>query len=1117
MQGSKLTWLTALLAVSMASLAPVADVRSPAPRAKRPAAASPPNASTAPASNLIWQVDYAATLRDARREHRPVIVLAGAEWCVWCKRLDGEIETPEVQAELRHWARVYIDVDQATEQARDLTIGPIPAFRVLTPNGRVVGSRDGYMKADRLASWLQSQREAALGGEAVAASREPTEKIVERLIGELQRRDPAVREAAVRRLILVPKASALPVVDALAAGDLSSRLAAREILDEWAAPVTGIDPWRPETVDERRLEALRAWAADAANLPTSRPSGLTERQHSAIRRDIERLLREETSTAEADAIRERLARYRDLLLPDVYAALRTAVSDAIRERLTALRYRLVASDALVFSWPGGIERLAAMDVAVRHRAADELAARATADEEPLLLEMFSDPDSLVREISLRALHRVAGARASDALIRLLGDPEPNVRAAVLKQLAESPSAAMVPKIAEYVAVEEDPDLIVHAIRALRASPGSASAECLMSLLAYPSWQVRAEAAEGLGELLNNAERLPAQVRRRISESLVAALDDSDGFVVSTVVKALRHAERSDAVEGLAEAADRHPELAADVLSIFVENSDLHVNAVPYLRRFCAHARPSVRALAVGALCSVAPNNAQDEMRAALADESSRVRGAAAESLLNLLESYRREPDDDEAVHVEAASSGGLLSWLFGSRSSRNRSAAHASDETPATAVADGNDEQPTSGPAAGTQAARIERWLVDFRAGQGRPKWADAMVPALESMLVAESADERTIAAVTLLPFARDDAALAVLTAAVREDASLAATAARGLGWLPWDKRLDLFRELCAVQPDAGTLARIAEAMTVIRDPRAAEPLWGYFETNKVDITLAGQLLDALRRAYFGNNFYYNAHLASAERRRPAIDDAKARARSGPELQRLVALALLLGVSLQDAAAEAAAVAADPDASEALRFDAFQIQLLADTDENRPLAVAALAGDDPDRRKLALRFLAEGGDNLRMLRGRMYLFFDNEAIGGGVVLQSGTVVKVEPPSPGLTAEMLHPFLADGDPRVAAHAGYLLATLGDGAGFDALVNYWRDRAKADFDVRRLVYRAVTALNDDGAVPLLEEIYQTFAKDDYWLRDFYWTIRGMDGPEAKELRKKIRKEVGMDNLR
>src|SRR5437868_5269094 len=127
--------------------------------------------------------------------------------------------------------------------------------------------------------------------------------------------------------------------------------------------------------------------------------------------------------ADAAAIRERLSRHGPALLPDVYARLKNPPTDQLRERLTALRYRLVAADALALNWPGGLERLASDDPRLRHAAIQELARRAAPTDEALLLELFSSPDALVRELSLRILHSTVGRQSTAALVELLGDPE----------------------------------------------------------------------------------------------------------------------------------------------------------------------------------------------------------------------------------------------------------------------------------------------------------------------------------------------------------------------------------------------------------------------------------------------------------------------------------------------------------------------------------------------------------------------------------------------------------------------------------------------------------------------------------------------------------------------
>src|SRR5262249_26390082 len=78
---------------------------------------------------------------------------------------------------------------------------------------------------------------------------------------------------------------------------------------------------------------------------------------------------------------------------------------------------------------------------------------------------------------------------------------------------------------------------------------------------------------------------------------------------------------------------------------------------------------------------------------------------------------------------------------------------------------------------------------------------------------------------------------------------------------------------------------------------------------------------------------------------------------------------------------------------------------------------------------------------------------------------------------GLKPELVRPLLGDPDAEVAAHAGYLLALLGDVEGLPLLLGYWRRQTRADDDLLRLVYRAVAALGDDGQVRVLEEVYRS----------------------------------------
>ncbi len=354
-----------------------------------------------------------------------------------------------------------------------------------------------------------------------------------------------------------------------------------------------------------------------------------------------------------------------------------ASDDRQRERLRAVRYRLAASDALVLRWPGGLERLAATDPAQRRLAAEQLATLATEADQSLLLLLFADPDPLVRELCLRGLQRIGGAQSPAALAGLLADPEPNVRAAVLKLLEENPQPAMVPKVAEYLKTEKDPDLLVHAVRFLRVSGGATAIRAMMGLVDHQSWQVRAEAAAGLGRtetsfssglrpstlhFLGEGNDDDATLQADAYTVLIRLLDDPDAFVVSRAVEGLADADLAVAVEPLVKAATKHPDLAVPIVSMLAAGEQMRPKAVPHLRRFAADEDARIRAAAIAGLIQAAPSKMDKELTAALRDQDARVRIAGAAALMALFERSREAAQQKiERRQEEMAGLSGMLS------------------------------------------------------------------------------------------------------------------------------------------------------------------------------------------------------------------------------------------------------------------------------------------------------------------------------------------------------------------------------------------------------------------------------------------------------------------------
>ena len=257
---------------------------------------------------------------------------------------------------------------------------------------------------------------------------------------------------------------------------------------------------------------------------------------------------------------------------------------------------------------------------------------------------------------------------------------------------------------------------------------------------------------------------------------------------------------------------------------------------------------------------------------------------------------------------------------------------------------------------------------------------------------------------------------------------------------------------------------------------------------------------------------------AAAEAKEKLAAAAKPRTGQGSDFQRLVALTLLAEAAPDQAAEVAAQMAADGRLGKELRRDAFQVLLFSlPGDAALKAALDAVAGQDPDRRGLALSLLVEGKGGLRTVRGQFYL---QSAVADDVVsaIRSSESGQALRPPAGLKIEHVRPLLTHTDPQVAADAGYLAAILGDREGLRPLLDYWRQqRTKGrPGNLDRLVYRAIAALDDSSQVAVLREI-SLGMKNTSDFRDLYWTVRGMSGQEMIKFRKEIRDKVGMDNLR
>lgn len=1090
-----------------------------------------------------WADSLEAAAKDALEKQQPILVQAGAPWCGWCKQLQEELETEEVQDQLQAFTLLYLDVDESPELAAELNISAVPALRVLSPHGRVVASQDGFSEAAELIRWLKKESDSAIVSvdETLLPEHKPSLLEVVKIVRHFEAREATVREAAIRRLLPYPKVSTGAVVKALRDGNLASRLVAYELLQEWEAPLGEIDPWSPDSLTAERMDEVGKWMTtiDAHAVPGVARK-LSDEELASAQKQLDRLLA--ANPEEAISIRERMARMGAGLLPEILARLSEAETDLARERLVALRYRLVAPDGLVLNWPGGLERLADTDAKVRHQAAQELAELATFDTQTLLTELFSDPDPLIRELSLQGLNNLGGENATEALASLLRDPEPNVRAAVLKQLAEVANDAMVNDVIAFVGREEDPQLLVHAIRFFREASNNAAAPTLIELLEHESWQVRAEAAEALGSLIDGNSPYnyfgsdQPETSPEIYDALLARLEDEDAFVVSKALESLDDINAERAVNPLVEAAMKHPPLSKQIVQLLAQGSEMRKKAIPHLQRFFSSEKPSVRAAALTGLSQAAPDNMQEELLAAANDSASEVRIAAASSFVSLINNSR--PASVESAYLEVGSvpvpvsSGGFMSNLFGSffgGDSLSGDAEVVEEATPAeeaespqldeedeprsddkeeAKLATKDDGDTTELP---PEPSAIDVWLRELYAGEHREPWSDQLREPLRGMLDSDNSKERVWGAIALIPLGEASTSLPVLTQEVAAEPSMIGTAATALEWLPWEDRQSLFWELYNATSSESDHSSLIYRIADIETPQLAGLSWRVLGREDTTNGIAQIVTRTLSQSYLGDRYYDTSDLTTRHREQLA-NIIKPHLESGSTLNRLVAVDLLLKISPEAALSGAQQLMHDESAEPALRNDAFQISLIAgNTAESAEAALRAIRGEDKDKRLIALRYFAMGVESLSKLPTTG---FETSAAITYTVHFGGGKPIIPKPSPRLEAVDVRDLVDHEDPEIAALAGYLLTLFQDTAGQEPLLDYWRGVDSPIKEIDRLVYRGLASLDAYGQVDVLRTVYGRL--EDYERSDFYWTIRIMSDREVLALRKQIRDEVGLSNL-
>ncbi|MGA9451070.1 MAG: HEAT repeat domain-containing protein [Verrucomicrobiia bacterium] len=652
-------------------------------------------ASAALASELAvvqptFHSSFEAASSAATADQSLVLLIFGAEWCGPCKLLKSKtLSSAEFLRQESPLHVAEVDIDANPKMAGDFDIEAVPTLILLTGDGKIIARQTGFMEAADLIAWLQAGRNRAAAGQwegaapgaqfdefiKKAAADNLTTNDLQRLVGLLGDTDPANREQA-GKILLAQREQAVPsLIEAVGNRYLGVRISATELLQQLAPDITPVDPWQSPAEMSNRVVALRKWWAETGRLPTSAgPRTMDSVSENSIKAELEQL-RGDDPVQRTAAMTALVSRGADAL-PAVHEAIKRAERSSDPRTLGLLEdvlWTILVPDA-VEQQSSGVRKVLARGKSSERQAAAERLGRIGRDALGALAELANDPDPLVVESAIRALSDIGGNDTVPALAALLNSADSNLRMTAAQALGHTKSPAAVKPL---LAAMSDSDEVV-ACTALSALEETQAREYynsnqrefseeitigLKQCLADSRWRVRTAAAEVVGKL--NAGQL--------ADDLKKLLDDSDGFVVKSALTALSQLHAVPESGQLVALSKRIPSLQGDAVAMMLQSASDDVdktitelfnsgtidsrmailNALaqketsdetksdeewkPLLTQAIAATDPRLRHGAAAALEKLSPRLAVQLIGPLLADEDRNTRLAAADAVLRILD------------------------------------------------------------------------------------------------------------------------------------------------------------------------------------------------------------------------------------------------------------------------------------------------------------------------------------------------------------------------------------------------------------------------------------------------------------------------------------------------
>jgi len=115
--------------------------------------------TTPPGNPLGTPRNYTEAINFAKRNNKQVLLVFGAEWCQWCKKLKTEtLASADVQSKVSGYVYYYVDTDKEKELARKYKVSGVPYYAIVNPsNESVVRQGNGFKSNVEFIAWLEGR------------------------------------------------------------------------------------------------------------------------------------------------------------------------------------------------------------------------------------------------------------------------------------------------------------------------------------------------------------------------------------------------------------------------------------------------------------------------------------------------------------------------------------------------------------------------------------------------------------------------------------------------------------------------------------------------------------------------------------------------------------------------------------------------------------------------------------------------------------------------------------------------------------------------------------------------------------------------------------------------